>query len=336
VVRVQTEGATLDALGRIVPRSGVGTGVIIDEEGHVITNNHVIRIDGSPNGEIARQIIVSLDDQRTYGARVIGTDPPTDLAVLKIEAVDLVPARLGRSGDLLVGDDVVAIGFALDLEGGPTVTRGVVSAKGRSIQEDLFSIPDAIQTDAGINPGNSGGPLVNVFGEVVGINTAIIAGAQNIGFAISFDLARPIVEELLQTGRVERGFLGVNIVDVTPALNAAEDLGVDEGVAIAGVGDGSAADRAGLRPRDVIVRIGDREVRNSGELLRALTVFRAGDRVTVDFVRDGERQQTEAVLDERPQSGAAALTGAPEGTPLRPVQHAEFVEAPFDPSTGSG
>ena len=193
------------------------------------------------------------------------------------------------------------MGFALDLEGGPTVTRGVVSAKGRSIQEDPFSIPDAIQTDASINPGNSGGPLVNAFGQVVGINTAIVAQAQNIGFSISIDLVRPLAQEIIEKGRVERGYLGVNVVDVTPALNEAEGLGVDQGVAIAGVGPDSPAEKAGLRPRDVIVRIGNRDVGNNGELLQALTVFRAGDRVTVEFFRDGERRQTEVVLGERPQ-----------------------------------
>ena len=297
VVRIQTEGATLDILGRAVPTTGVGTGVIIDDQGHIITNNHVVRVDSGR----ARRIIVTVDDRRTFDATVVGTDPPTDLAVLQIEASGLTAGPLGRSSDLQVGDDVVAIGYALDLEGGPTVTRGVVSAKGRSIQEDPFSIPDAIQTDASINPGNSGGPLVNAFGQVVGINTAIVAQAQNIGFSISIDLVRPLAQEIIEKGRVERGYLGVNVVDVTPALNEAEGLGVDQGVAIAGVGPDSPAEKAGLRPRDVIVRIGNRDVGNNGELLQALTVFRAGDRVTVEFFRDGERRQTEVVLGERPQ-----------------------------------
>jgi serine protease Do len=296
VVRVLTEGATLDIFGRAVPSQGVGTGVILDEEGHIVTNYHVLAV----GSRLGRRISVTLDDQRTFTAEVVGTDPPTDLAVLQIDADGLTPATLGRAADLPVGADVVAIGQALGLEGEPTVTRGVVSAKGRVIREDPYTINDAIQTDASINPGNSGGPLVNSYGEVVGINTAIIQGAQNIGFAISIDLVKPIVEELIEEGRISRGFLGIDIVDITPSLAQSFDLPVDHGVGITGVQRGGPAALAGLRPEDIIVRLADQEIDNNGDLLKALTVHQAGKTVEVQYYRGQELGETEVTLTERP------------------------------------
>ncbi|MGB6895530.1 MAG: trypsin-like peptidase domain-containing protein [Dehalococcoidia bacterium] len=296
VVRILTEGATLDIFGRAVPSRGVGTGLILDEEGHIVTNHHVLLVGNS----LGSRITVTLDDQRTFTARVVGTDPPTDLAVLHIAADGLTPATLGRAADLPVGAEVVAIGQALGLEGDPTVTRGVVSAKGRVIREDPYTINDAIQTDASINPGNSGGPLVNSYAEVVGINTAIIQGAQNIGFAISIDLAKPIVEELIKEGQVSRGFLGVDIVDITPSLASNFDLPVDYGVGITGLQQGGPADLAGLRPEDIIVRLADQEIDNNGDLLQALTVHRAGETVEVQYYRGQELRETEVSLAERP------------------------------------
>lgn len=297
VVRVQTDFARFDILGRPIPAQGVGTGVILDDEGHIVTNNHVLRLDG----RLASRIVVTLSDDRTFTAEVVGTDPPTDVAVLKIDATDLRPAKLGNVSQLQVGEEVVAIGHALDLPGGPTVTRGVVSAKGRVIQENPYSIVDALQTDASINPGNSGGPLVNRYGEVVGINTAVITQAQNIGFSISIDLAKPLVQEIIENGFVSRGFLGINTVDVTPSVAASFDLPVDSGVGVAGVDRGSPADRTGLRISDVIVRLGDRTIAGSGDLLQALTKFRAGDTVTITFYRDGELREEEITLAARPR-----------------------------------
>jgi serine protease Do len=297
VVRVQTEGARFDILGRPVPTQGVGTGVIIDDQGHIVTNNHVVRLDSS----LATRIVVTLSDGRTFTAEIVGTDPPSDLAVLKIDATDLTPAKLGDVSQLEVGDEVVAIGFALDLPGGPTVTKGVVSAKERVIDESPYSISNAIQTDASINPGNSGGPLVNRSGEVVGITTAIIGQAQNIGFAISIDLAKPLVQEIIDKGFVSRGFLGVNVVNVTPSIAASFNLPVDSGIGVADVEPGSPADKAGLRVNDIIVRIGDVTIANSGDLLQALTKYRAGDTVTVTFYRDGQEQDEQVTMAERPR-----------------------------------
>ena len=297
VVRVQTEGARFDILGRPVPTQGVGTGVIIDSDGHIVTNNHVVRLDN----RLAGRVVITLSDERTLTAEIVGTDPPSDLAVLKIEAPDLTPAQLGDVSKLEVGDEVVAIGFALDLPGGPTVTKGVVSAKGRVIEESPYSIANAIQTDASINPGNSGGPLANSNAEVVGITTAIIGQAQNIGFAISMDLAEPLVQEIIENGFVARGFLGVSVVDVTASIAASINLPVDSGVGVANVEPRSPADEAGLRVNDIIVRIGDVDIANSGDLLQALTQYRSGDTVPVAFYRDSERQEEEVTLTERPR-----------------------------------
>jgi serine protease Do len=293
VVHIKSEAATLDDFGRLVPSSGVGTGFIIDDQGHIVTNNHVISI----NSNAAENITVTLDDGSEYDASIVGRDPPTDVAVLKIEADNLTPVTLGDSTALKVGEDVVAIGNALDLPGGPTVTKGVVSAVNRLIQESNVSIPDAIQTDAAINPGNSGGPLVDADGEVVGITTAVIRGeAEGIGLAIAIDTAEPVIQELIADGNVDRGFLGITIQEITPSLAQQFDLAVDHGVGIRSVEPGSPADDAGLAQGDIIVRLGDTEIRTSGDLFRALTEHRAGDVVEVEYFHNGSSQTTEVTL----------------------------------------
>lgn len=303
VVQVQTEGFTLGIFGRVVPQGGVGTGVIIDaERGYIVTNNHVIEIDGQP----ARRIIVTLSDGRSLAADIVGRDIFTDLAVLRIQADGLVAAKLGDSSQLQVGEEVVAIGQALALPGGPTVTKGVVSAKGRVIEEGNISIPDAIQTDAAINEGNSGGPLVNMRGEVVGITTAVRRfgsqiSAEGIGLAISINTAKPIIDELIKKGRVERGFMGIGFADNSPALASRFGLAVERGVVVANVQPGSPAQRAGLRPMDVIVRVADVTIDNSGNLLQALTRYRAGDTVEVEYYRGQNLRTTSLTLTERPR-----------------------------------
>ena len=305
VVQVLTEDAGRNVFGQVVPRSGVGTGAIIDADGFIITNNHVIRVGGNPTGPIASRITVTLFDGRTARAEVVGSDPATDLAVLHINETGLVAADLGDASGLPVGSDGVAIGFALNLEGGPTVTRGVISAI-RTIQQPSINIalPNALQTDASINPGNSGGPLVDDRGRVVGINTSIIALAQNIpvqniGFAIPVGLFRPIAQELIQNGEVRRGFLGIDFLDVTPGLAASLGLPAEEGVSIARVLPGTPADDAELQPDDVIIGLGEIDVRNSGDLLEALRRHKAGDEVIVRFYRGGDPQEAELTLTER-------------------------------------
>jgi S1-C subfamily serine protease len=294
VVHVLIEGTTFSVFGQPMATEGVGTGVIIDDAGHILTNNHVVFID---SGTPAQRITVTLSDGRQFQADLVGGDRPTDLAVLKIDAENLTPASLGDTAQLQVGDDVVAIGHALDLAGGPTVTRGVVSAKDRLIQEDPYIIPGAIQTDAPINPGNSGGPLVNMYGEVVGITTQVIRGtAEGIGFAISIDTAKPIAQDLIEKGQVERGYLGINMVNITPAIAEEYDLAVDSGVGIGSVQTDSPADLAGLAAGDIIVKAAGREIKNSGDLLGVLTEHRAGETVTIEYYRDGDLEEAEVTL----------------------------------------
>ena len=299
IVRVQVGVASIDVFGRVVPGEGVGTGVIIDTAGHIVTNNHVITAGGGTTP--SENITVTLSDQRNVPATVVGHDQATDLAVLKIDEPNLTPAPFADPASLQVGQEVVAIGFALDLEGAPTVTRGVISAKNRTIQEQPFTIPDAIQTDAGINPGNSGGPLVNAFGEIVGINTAIIRGAQNIGFSISVALVEPTVAELITNGEIERAYVGISSVDVNEAIARNFELPVAHGIAITIVESGSPADQAGLRQNDVIVSIDGRRIANSGELLAVLADKRPGNVVTVEFYRGPEQQTIPLTLAARPE-----------------------------------
>jgi S1-C subfamily serine protease len=279
VVHILTETASGGIFGQ-----GVGTGIIIDEEGHIVTNNHVITVDGDRPVD---EITITLHDGRQFSARIVGRDPPTDLAVLKIDAEGLTPVTMGDSAQLSVGDDVVAIGNALNLPGGPTVTKGVISAKDRLIQSGAISIPDAIQTDAAINPGNSGGPLVDTRGEVVGITTAVIrvGEAEGVGLAIAIDTAKPIVAELMESGRVERGLLGVII-----------DLRGGNGVRLQDVQEDSPADDAGLKAGDLIVKVAGKDIRTSGDLFAALREYREGVTVEVEFFRGDDLKSAEVTL----------------------------------------
>jgi serine protease Do len=284
VVHIQADGA-------------VGTGFIVDTDGHIVTNNHVIT---GGTSAVARTITVTLSDGSEETAEVVGRDPPTDIAVLKVNAEDLDPIDLGSSSDLEVGEDVLAMGNALNLPGGPTVTTGVVSALNRVIEEsDVgISIPDAIQTDASINPGNSGGPLVNMHGQVVGITTAVIRGnAEGIGLAISIDSAKPIIDELIANGEVDRGVLGIRYAQQGDAFGYFQ-CGLDtfEGVLIYQVQSNTGAEEAGLQPCDIITGIGDTGITNTGDLFRALTEHRAGETVQVTYERDGREDTVEVTL----------------------------------------
>jgi S1-C subfamily serine protease len=299
VVRVQTESASIGAFGQASPQVGVGTGVIIDDQGHVLTNNHVVTQDSNAP---ANNVKVTFADGSTVPASIVGRDPATDLAVLKVDPSkhDAPPAQVGDASSLTVGEDVVAIGFALDLPGNPTVTRGVLSAKDRAIQEPQFTIDPALQTDASINPGNSGGPLVDAQGRVIGINTAAIQGAQNIGFAISVALFKPISDELIKSGDIQRGYMGIATVDVTAAMQTAFSLPVDHGVGIVQVTSGSPADSAGLRVNDIIVSVAGTTINNSGDLLHVLQQHRSGDTVDVSYYRGSNQQSTKVTLGTNP------------------------------------
>ncbi|MSQ12710.1 MAG: PDZ domain-containing protein [Dehalococcoidia bacterium] len=298
VVHVQTElVAGLDRLGRPATQTAIGTGSIVDGQGRILTNNHVV--------EGARKITVALDDGRTFTARLIGADPLSDLAVIKIDADNLTPVRLGDSDALQVGEDVVAIGFALDLEGGASVTKGVVSALERSVD----SLEGLIQTDTDINPGNSGGPLANSRGEVVGVNTRALRGspgsiggpeAQGINFAISINQAKAIMQSILEKGHVVRSYLGVNAVTVTPATARSFNLPVERGVVLQSVAPNTPASRAGLQANDIIVAMDGKAISNFPTLLRLLTVNPPGAKVNVEYFRGTEKRSADLTLGERP------------------------------------
>ncbi|MBM3792150.1 MAG: PDZ domain-containing protein [Acidobacteria bacterium] len=296
IVRVQAETASGRSFRSSNPEAGVGTGVVFTRDGHVITNDHVIAA-GTGLGD---RITVILSDESTFYAQIVGRDRPTDLAVLKIDAADLTPAVFAGPDEVHVGQDVVAIGFALDLHGGPTVTRGVISALRRTIHTNQFTIPDAIQTDAGINLGNSGGPLVNARGEVIGINTAIVRNAQQVGFAIPVSTVLSVVEALIRSGGVRRAYLGVSTVEVELSLARRFKLPVARGIAVTLIAAGSPAEKAGLQVEDVILRIAGREVSNHGDLLAVLARHRPGEKVQIDYYRGAKLNSLQVDLEEPP------------------------------------
>ena len=265
---------------------GVGSGFIMSRDGYILTNNHVV--------ENADQIKVKLADGKEYDGKVVGRDPKTDLALVKINgASDLLPLKLGNSDDLKVGSWVVAVGSPFGLE--QTVTAGIVSAKGRVIGSGPYD--NFIQTDASINPGNSGGPLVNMKGEVVGINTAIIASGQGIGFAIPINMAKEIATQLEEKGHVTRGWLGVSIQAVTPELAKSFGLKEKKGALVAEVIQGSPAEKAGIEQGDVIVEFDGKEVSNSKDLPVMVASTPVGKSVTVKVSRNGR------IVDLRVKTG---------------------------------
>jgi len=273
-------------------QEGVGSGVIFDPRGYILTNDHVIAG--------AQEIRVVLSDGRQFTGRVLGRSPSNDIAVVKIDGENLPVAPLGDSDQLRVGQWVVAIGNALGLEGGPTVTAGVVSALDRTIGPGFGepAIGPLIQTDAAINPGNSGGPLVDLAGRVVGINSAKIQTAEGIGFAIPINKAKEIVQQLLEAR--PRAYLGITSVSMTPALAAAYGLPVQRGVLIVDVAPDSPAERAGLQPGDIIVRVDDRDVTRSDELQAVLAAHQPGDQVRIVVNRQGHEQTFTVTLGSAP------------------------------------
>jgi len=292
VVNIQTRGFAPDFFGQLFPQEGAGSGVIVSEDGYILTNNHVIRN--------ATQIRVRLLDGTELEGRVVGTDPPSDLAVIKVDprGRKLPAAELGDSHALRVGQLAIAIGNPFGL--GSTVTVGVVSALNRSIQVPGFVIDNLIQTDAAINPGNSGGALVNSAGQVIGINTAIIPQAQGIGFAIPSSVARSVMEQLIRTGSVQRPFFGVAYVEVTRELAQAYGLAADHGVLVQQVVPGSGAEAAGVKPLDIIVEMQGKRIEGASDFQREILQRRVGDVVTVTVVRGGQRLQLRVRLGPRP------------------------------------
>ncbi len=286
----------------------VGSGFIIDKSGYVVTNNHVI--------ENADKIVVKLDDDNEFDAKIVGRDPNTDLALLKVEAgKDLPFIILGDSEKLKIGQWVVAIGSPFGLE--RTVTAGIVSAKGRVIGSGPYD--DFIQTDASINPGNSGGPLLNMDGEVVGINTAIIASATGIGFAIPISLAEGIIAQLKSEGEVTRGWLGVAIQDLTAEM--AEYYGLEDrkGVLVADVFKGDPADLAGIRPKDIILEVNKQKIETSRQLTSMIAGLKVGEVAKVEVFRDRKVKTFSIKLAKRDDSKLRA-----QGTPRERQEEEEL------------
>ena len=296
--------------------SGAGSGVILDDSGHVLTNNHVV---GDATGTGA--INVTLADGRTYGATIVGTDPSTDLAVIKLTSApsDLTPISLGDSSVLKVGDPVMAVGNPLGLSG--TVTTGIVSALNRPVSTSEASpspdgqtssdtvVTNAIQTSAAINPGNSGGALVNARGELIGINSSIASlsasqGSQSgnigIGFAIPVQEAKTIADQLIKTGQAEHAFLGVSAKDTTVKDGSAQRAGAQ----VASVSDGTPAAQGGIKTGDVIIAVTGQPVDSSTALVAQIRAMSAGDKATVTLIRDGARQDVQVTLAVKPSAAS--------------------------------
>jgi serine protease Do len=272
-------------------QQGVGSGVIVSREGYILTNNHVV--------ENADEVRVALQDGRDFIAKVVGRDPKTDIAVLKVDAKNLPTVPLADSDKVEVGDVVLAVGNPFGI--GQTVTKGIVSAKGRGNMG--LDYEDFIQTDAAINPGNSGGALVDSEGRLIGINTAIISrsgGNQGIGFAIPTNMARDVMEQIVEDGHVSRGYLGVMIQDVTPSLAEAFKLGDARGALVGDVTADSPAAKAGLRNGDVITEVNGKKVTDSRRLRLEVASTRPGSTMTLKVLRDGEPKEIRVRVRELP------------------------------------
>ncbi|MEL7148851.1 MAG: Do family serine endopeptidase, partial [Bacteroidota bacterium] len=279
--------------GQQAPSRGAGSGVIVSEDGYIATNNHVI--------EDASEVKVVLGDNRTYDAKVVGRDPSTDLALLKIEENGLPTISYGNSEDIQIGEWVLAVGNPFEFRS--TVTAGIVSAKGRNINilrdKNGLQIESFIQTDAAVNPGNSGGALVNLKGELIGINTAIATQTgtfSGYSFAVPSNLVEKVIKDLKDYGVVQRALLGIRIIDVNAELAEAENLAVLKGIYVNDVNENSAAEEAGIESGDVIVRIGDKEVNSVAELQETVALNRPGDEITVTYLRGGDKISANATL----------------------------------------
>jgi Do/DeqQ family serine protease len=279
---------------------GTGSGVVVRADGVIVTNNHVVRD--------ADRIEVHLRDGRVMSAQVLGTDPSTDLAVIKIEGQNLPTARWGDSEASRVGEWVLAIGAPFGLEA--TVTHGVISAKGRA-GLGANAIEDYLQTDASINPGNSGGPLVNLRGEVLGINTMIIGRGSGVGFAVPSRLARLVAEQVVAQGQVSRGWMGVGVQELSASLAEAFRLPPEAGALVSQVDPSGPGARAGIAPGDIIVRVDGRPVRHASDVVREVTGHRPGDRLNLELLRGGQTRAVSLTTARRPDERS-------DGAPARP------------------
>jgi len=283
-----------DNMPKDFKQRSLGSGFIIDKDGYIVTNNHVV--------ENADAIKVVLSDDKEFDAKIIGRDPYTDLALIKIKPKkDLPTVKIGDSDKLQVGEWVVAIGSPFGLN--RTVTAGIVSAKGRVIGSGPYD--NFIQTDASINPGNSGGPLINMKGEVIGINTMIIAGGQGIGFAIPVNLAKGIIEQLKDSGEVTRGWLGVTIQDLKGDLAEYYGLKGGEGALVVDVIPGDPADEAGIKPKDVIVEVNGKKIKSSRDLTTIVAGIGVGEKAKIMVLRNGRNKTFTVEIGKRPEKVAS-------------------------------
>jgi serine protease Do len=307
VVNVTTATVSSDSLfgGGSQTGNAVGTGFLIRSDGFIVTNFHVVE------GALNIKVTLPPPDGRTYTARVVGGDSAHDLAILKVNGANLPAVPLGDSSKAQLGERVIALGYALALPGGPTVTSGIISALARTVQAQdpngpngqpiVRTYQDALQTDAAINPGNSGGPLVDLAGNVVGINTAGNAQAENVGFAIAIDPAKPIIEQTIAHPAAASAFLGVTSQTFDSGLASQTGLPVDHGALVVDVAPGGPADKAGIRPGDVIVAFEGKAVNGSDDLGRDILARKPGDKVTIQLVRaNGSKQTVTATLGVRP------------------------------------
>jgi len=308
VVRITATGVAVDLSGGTIPSTGIGSGVIYDSAGWVLTNRHVVT--GS-NGELVSSLTVELKDGRSFSGTIYGVDTLTDLAIVKIEASGLPAAPIGSSSNLKVGQLAIAIGSPLGTLSN-TVTSGIVSATGRSITVENERLTNLIQTDAAINPGNSGGPLIDAGGNVIGINTAIASNSNGIGFAIPVDIARPIMQQALAGQQLSRPYLGIRYLTIDPQVQKQQNLPVDHGALIGGDGSGSGsagqspvvaggpAATAGLREGDIILSVGGNAVDREHPLDAVLSGFSPSQTVPVKVLRNGAELTISVTLGTRP------------------------------------
>ncbi|HQW19014.1 MAG TPA: trypsin-like peptidase domain-containing protein, partial [Bacteroidia bacterium] len=302
------------------PQQSAGSGVIISDDGYIVTNNHVV--------DNADKVDVTLDDKRTFTAKVIGKDPSTDLALLKIDQTGLTYSKFANSDDIKVGQWVLAVGNPFNLTS--TATAGIVSAKGRNIHilnDQQFPIESFIQTDAAVNPGNSGGALVNLNGDLLGINAAI---ASNTGsytgysFAIPANIVRKVTKDLLEYGKVQRGFIGVTLRDIDQQLAQNKGLKSMQGVYIDGVVSGGAGQAAGIKPGDVVTKVGETTVNSASELQEQIGRFGPGDKVNLTLNRDGTEKNYQIVL--RDNSGGERVERANNNVNMMGAEFGEVTD----------
>jgi len=293
VVNIASVRMVQDQLFRVFPVEGVGSGVIVDGKGFILTNNHVV--------DEAQKLRITLKDGNVFNGVVVGTDEVTDLAVVRVDSKEALPfARLGNSDQLKIGEIVIAIGNPFGLTGGPTVTAGIVSALNRSLQFESGAL-ELIQTDAAINPGNSGGPLVNTNGEVIGINTAKMPYAQGIGFAVPVNTARVIVKDLMESGRItNRPWIGIATIKITRQLAQYYRLPTNDGVLIAQVESQSPADYADLRKGDIVEAIDGKKITDPSQMSSNIRKRSINEKIIMTINRYGRRFDCQIQLLARP------------------------------------